>query len=54
MYATNSTTLDLKFLQGILPIEDLRESSGYKNLRSIIEDTRSTLLSLKTTARVSL
>ena len=30
--AATSTTLDLKILQGITPVEDMRELFGYKTL----------------------
>ena len=44
MMAATSTISDLKFLQRILPIEDLREF-WYRNSRSTIFSTRYTLLS---------
>ena len=32
LYAATSTTLDLEILQGITPVEDMREFFGYKTL----------------------
>ena len=39
--AATSTTSDLKILQGIIPVEDMRELFGYKTLDS--KETHSSL-----------